>query len=97
MVFSISAVKIFTAGFFARATRQFKIPCDTSRSWRRLRPNELVWGWRLNRYYAGVSRYTTSGFCASSLGGARGPRRRAAYFESVDEAKSDWRKESGPR
>jgi propionate CoA-transferase len=51
-----------------------------------------------DRYYSGVSRYTTSGFLRMKLGEALEGRGVAPHiFESADEARSDWRKESGPR
>ena len=51
-----------------------------------------------DRYYLGVSRYTTSGFLRIKLGEAFEGRGVAPHiFESADEAKSDWRKESLPR
>ncbi len=51
-----------------------------------------------DHYYSGVSRYTTSGFLRIKLGEALEGRGVAPHiFESADEAKSDWRKESGPR
>ncbi len=52
----------------------------------------------IDRFYSGVSRYTTSGFLRIKLGEALENRGVAPHiFESADEAKSDWRKESGPR
>jgi propionate CoA-transferase len=51
-----------------------------------------------DRFYSGVSRYTTSGFLRIKLGEALENRGVAPHiFESADEAKSDWRKESNPR
>jgi propionate CoA-transferase len=51
-----------------------------------------------DRFYSGVSRYTTSGFLRIKLGEALENRGLAPHiFESADEAKSVWRKESGPR
>ncbi len=51
-----------------------------------------------DRFYSGVSRYTTSGFLRIKLGEAFENRGVAPHiFESADEAKSDWRKESSPR
>jgi propionate CoA-transferase len=51
-----------------------------------------------DRFYTGVSRYTTSGFLRIKLGEALQNRGVAPHiFESADEAKSDWRKESSPR
>ena len=44
------------------------------------------------RFYSGVSRYTTSGFLRIKLGEALEKRGVAAHiFESADEAQSDWR------
>ena len=51
-----------------------------------------------DRFYTGVSRYTTSGFLRIKLGEALEKRGLAPHiFESADEAKWDWRKESKPR
>jgi propionate CoA-transferase len=51
-----------------------------------------------DRFYSGVSRYTTSGFLRIKLGEALQKRGVAPHiFESAYEARSDWRKESGPR
>jgi propionate CoA-transferase len=51
-----------------------------------------------DRYYLGVSRYTTSGFLRIKLGEALEGRGVAPHiFESADEARSDWRKKSNPR
>jgi propionate CoA-transferase len=51
-----------------------------------------------DRYYSGVSRYTTSGFLRIKLGEALEKRGVAPHiFESADEAKWDWHKESSPR
>ena len=51
-----------------------------------------------DRFYSGVSRYTTSGFLRIKLGEALENRGVAPHiFESADEAKSDADKESGPR
>jgi propionate CoA-transferase len=51
-----------------------------------------------DRFYSGVSRYTTSGFLRIKLGEALENRGVAPHiFESADEAQSDWRKESAPR
>ncbi|HLX16613.1 MAG TPA: hypothetical protein VKS24_15585 [Bradyrhizobium sp.] len=51
-----------------------------------------------DRFYSGVSRYTTSGFLRIKLGDALENRGVALHiFESADEAKSDADKESGPR
>ena len=51
-----------------------------------------------DRFYSGVSRYTTSGFLRIKLGEALENRGVAPHiFESAAEAKSDWRKESSPR
>jgi len=45
-----------------------------------------------DRFYSGVSRYTTSGFLRIKLGEALEKRGVAPHiFESADEAKSDWR------
>ncbi len=45
-----------------------------------------------DRFYSGVSRYTTSGFLRIKLGEALEKRGVAAHiFESAQEAKSDWR------
>jgi propionate CoA-transferase len=45
-----------------------------------------------DRFYSGVSRYTTSGFLRIKLGEALEKRGVAAHiFESADEARSDWR------
>jgi propionate CoA-transferase len=49
-----------------------------------------------DRFYSGVSRYTTSGFLRIKLGEALENRGVAPHiFESADEAKSDWRKIEG--
>ncbi|MFL6813806.1 MAG: acyl CoA:acetate/3-ketoacid CoA transferase [Bradyrhizobium sp.] len=46
-----------------------------------------------DRFYSGVSRYTTSGFLRIKLGEALEQRGVAAHiFESAEEARSDWRK-----
>jgi propionate CoA-transferase len=46
----------------------------------------------VDRFYAGVSRYTTSGFLRIKLGEALERRGVAPHiFESADEAQSDWR------
>jgi propionate CoA-transferase len=46
-----------------------------------------------DRFYSGVSRYTTSGFLRIKLGEALEQRGVAAHiFESAEEAQSDWRK-----
>jgi propionate CoA-transferase len=51
-----------------------------------------------DRFYSGVSRYTTSGFLRFKLGEALQNRGVAPHiFDSADKARSDWRKESGPR
>jgi propionate CoA-transferase len=51
-----------------------------------------------DRFYSGVSRYTTSGFLRIKLGEALENRGVAPHiFESADEAKLDWRKESSSR
>lgn len=48
------------------------------------------------RFYSGVSRYTTSGFLRIKLGEALEKRGVAAHiFESAEEAQSDWRNEEG--
>ena len=45
-----------------------------------------------DRFYSGVSRYTTSGFLRIKLGEALERRGVAAHiFESAAEAQSDWR------
>lgn len=50
-----------------------------------------------DRFYSGVSRYTTSGFLRIKLGEALENRGVAPHiFERADEAKSDWRRESSP-
>jgi len=50
-----------------------------------------------DRFYSGVSRYTTSGFLRIKLGEALQSRGVAPHiFESADEAKSDAHKESSP-
>jgi propionate CoA-transferase len=50
-----------------------------------------------DRFYSGVSRYTTSGFLRFKLGEALQNRGVAPHiFDSADKARSDWRKESGP-
>jgi propionate CoA-transferase len=47
------------------------------------------------RFYAGVSRYTTSGFLRIKLGEALEQRGVAPHiFESAEEARSDWRNEA---
>jgi propionate CoA-transferase len=49
-----------------------------------------------DRFYSGVSRYTTSGFLRIKLGEALEKRGVAAHiFESAEEAKSDWRHVEG--
>ena len=49
-----------------------------------------------DRFYSGVSRYTTSGFLRIKLGEALEKRGVAAHiFESADEARSDWRNVEG--
>jgi propionate CoA-transferase len=49
-----------------------------------------------DRFYSGVSRYTTSGFLRIKLGEALEKRGVAAHiFESAEEAKSDWRNVEG--
>jgi propionate CoA-transferase len=49
-----------------------------------------------DRFYAGVSRYTTSGFLRIKLGEALEKRGVAAHiFESAEEAQSDWRNVEG--
>jgi propionate CoA-transferase len=49
-----------------------------------------------DRFYSGVSRYTTSGFLRIKLGEALEKRGVAAHiFESAEEAQSDWRKVEG--
>ncbi len=51
-----------------------------------------------DRFYSGVSRYTTSGFLRIKLGEALQNRGVAPHiFESADEAKSDAHNEAGPR
>jgi len=46
----------------------------------------------VDRFYAGVSRYTTSGFLRIKLGEALQRRGVAPHiFESAEEAQSDWR------
>jgi propionate CoA-transferase len=51
-----------------------------------------------DRFYSGVSRYTTSGFLRIKLGEALQGRGVAPHiFESAAEAKSDWRKLSTAR
>jgi propionate CoA-transferase len=51
-----------------------------------------------DRYYSGVSRYTTSGFLRIKLGEALENRGVAPHiFESADEATWDWHRESSPR
>ena len=48
-----------------------------------------------DRFYSGVSRYTTSGFLRIKLGEALEKRGVAAHiFESAEEAQSDWRNEA---
>lgn len=48
------------------------------------------------RFYSGVSRYTTSGFLRIKLGEALEKRGVAAHiFESAEEARSDWRNVEG--
>jgi propionate CoA-transferase len=50
----------------------------------------------VDRFYAGVSRYTTSGFLRIKLGEALERRGVAPHiFESADEAQSDWRQIAG--
>lgn len=50
----------------------------------------------VDRFYAGVSRYTTSGFLRIKLGEALERRGVAPHiFESADEAQSDWRQIKG--
>ena len=50
----------------------------------------------VDRFYAGVSRYTTSGFLRIKLGEALERRGVAPHiFESADEAQSDWRQIEG--
>jgi propionate CoA-transferase len=49
-----------------------------------------------DRFYSGVSRYTTSGFLRIKLGEALEKRGVAAHiFESAEEAQSDWRNIAG--
>jgi propionate CoA-transferase len=49
-----------------------------------------------DRFYSGVSRYTTSGFLRIKLGEALEKRGVAAHiFESAEEARSDWRNIEG--
>jgi propionate CoA-transferase len=49
-----------------------------------------------DRFYSGVSRYTTSGFLRIKLGEALEKRGVAAHiFESAQEAQSDWRNVEG--
>ena len=49
-----------------------------------------------DRFYSGVSRYTTSGFLRIKLGEALERRGVAAHiFESAEEAQSDWRNVAG--
>jgi propionate CoA-transferase len=49
-----------------------------------------------DRFYSGVSRYTTSGFLRIKLGEALEKRGVAAHiFESAEEAQSDWRNVEG--
>src|SRR5579871_1197309 len=51
-----------------------------------------------DRYYLGVSRYTTSGFLRIKLGEALEGRGVAPHiFESADEARWDWHRESGQK
>ena len=46
----------------------------------------------VDRFYSGVSRYTTSGFLRIKLGQALEKRGVAPHiFESAEEAQSDWR------
>ena len=46
----------------------------------------------VDRFYSGVSRYTTSGFLRIKLGEALEKRGVAPHiFESAEEAQSDWR------
>jgi propionate CoA-transferase len=46
----------------------------------------------MNRFYSGVTRYTTSGFLRTKLGEALEKRRVAPHiFESAEEAQSDLR------
>jgi propionate CoA-transferase len=50
----------------------------------------------VDRFYAGVSRYTTSGFLRIKLGEALERRGVAPHiFESATEARSDWRQIEG--
>jgi propionate CoA-transferase len=50
----------------------------------------------VDRFYSGVSRYTTSGFLRIKLGEALEKRGVAAHiFESAEEAQSDWRHVEG--
>jgi propionate CoA-transferase len=50
----------------------------------------------VDRFYVGVSRYTTSGFLRIKLGEALERRGVAPHiFESADEARSDWRQIEG--
>jgi len=50
----------------------------------------------VDRFYVGVSRYTTSGFLRIKLGEALERRGVAPHiFESADEAQSDWRQIEG--
>src|ERR1700722_1240896 len=50
----------------------------------------------VDRFYSGVSRYTTSGFLRIKLGEALEKRGVAAHiFESAEEAQSDWRNIEG--
>ena len=51
-----------------------------------------------DKFYSGVSRYTTSGFLRIKLGEALQNRGVAPHiFDSAAEAKSDWRKVSTAR
>ena len=48
------------------------------------------------RFYSGVSRYTTSGFLRIKLGEALASRGVAPHiFESAEAAQSDWRSAEG--
>jgi propionate CoA-transferase len=50
-----------------------------------------------DRFYSGVSRYTTSGFLRIKLGEALQRRGVAPHiFESAEDARSDWEHEQGP-
>jgi propionate CoA-transferase len=49
-----------------------------------------------DRFYSGVSRYTTSGFLRIKLGEALQRRGVAPHiFESAEDARSDWRNVEG--